>query len=136
MSPDTLERFLRGDNGILFFDPADTDLPAGLPAESGYLVIHASLPPQASKAGILEELSRAFDMPRWFGHNWDALEDCLTDLEWLPDQPIVLVMTGSIAVAEETHVLIDILRETCAHWQDLGRGFHALVDAQLDPERR
>lgn len=135
MSPDTVERFLHGDNGILFVDPADMTLPARRPAESGHLVIHASLTPQANKAGILEELSRAFDMPRWFGHNWDALEDCLTDLDWLPDQPIVLVMTGSIAVAEQTHVLIDIIRETCAHWQALGRGFHALLDAQLDPER-
>jgi hypothetical protein len=32
--------------------------------------------------------------PAWFGHNWDALADCLTDLSWLPAAGYVLIWDG------------------------------------------
>lgn len=37
-----------------------------------------------TKAALLEELARVFEFPPHFGRNWDALEDCLTDLTWRP----------------------------------------------------
>lgn len=37
-----------------------------------------------TKRRCLAELARAFACPPYFGGTWDALEDCLTDLEWLP----------------------------------------------------
>jgi hypothetical protein len=36
-----------------------------------------------TKRALLDELARAFEFPAHFGWNWDALEDSLTDLEWL-----------------------------------------------------
>ena len=33
----------------------------------------------AAKKGILECFAAVFNFPPYFGHNWDALEDCLTD---------------------------------------------------------
>ena len=33
----------------------------------------------------------ALSFPDWFGHNLDALYDCLTDLSWLPAGEHVLV---------------------------------------------
>jgi RNAse (barnase) inhibitor barstar len=31
------------------------------------------------KAGFLDVCATAFDLPRWFGRNWDALADSLSD---------------------------------------------------------
>ena len=39
------------------------------------------------KDAILAALSRSLGFPDWFGGNWDALEDCLTDLSWRPAGP-------------------------------------------------
>ena len=36
------------------------------------------------KAELLARIARTLRFPDWFGHNWDALADCLCDLSWLP----------------------------------------------------
>src|SRR5699024_7231387 len=36
------------------------------------------------KSEILTRIASALIFPDWFGHNWDALADCLGDLSWLP----------------------------------------------------
>ena len=33
------------------------------------------------KETLLSSLAKACDFPSWFGHNWDAAWDCLTDSE-------------------------------------------------------
>jgi hypothetical protein len=43
------------------------------------------------KKTLLEFLHHAIPLPHYFGGNWDALEECLGDLAWLPDEKLVLV---------------------------------------------
>lgn len=33
---------------------------------------------------LFDRSAKAMAFPAWFGHNWDALGDCLNDLGWLP----------------------------------------------------
>jgi hypothetical protein len=48
-----------------------------------------------TKRTLLDELARAFEFPAHFGWNWDALEDCLTDLDWLPGEGYRLVVRAA-----------------------------------------
>ncbi|MFG2777494.1 barstar family protein [Streptomyces prunicolor] len=40
-------------------------------------------------------ISSRLDFPEYFGRNWPALKDCLTDLEWLPADSYCLVFRNS-----------------------------------------
>ena len=42
-----------------------------------------SLAGATGKKELLARLAQGLQFPAWFGANWDALEDCLTDLSWL-----------------------------------------------------
>ena len=44
-----------------------------------------------TKAELLAFLARAIPLPDYFGHNWDALEECLGNLDWREIKPLVLV---------------------------------------------
>jgi RNAse (barnase) inhibitor barstar len=44
-----------------------------------------------SKDLFLKAISAAMDFPAFFGSNWDALEDCITDLSWRPAQGYCLL---------------------------------------------
>ncbi|MDD5365520.1 MAG: barstar family protein [Gallionellaceae bacterium] len=78
------------------------------------------------KRAMLETLARALDFPGWFGFNWDALADCLTDLSW-HDGGIALLIdqagTPETAAPEDWGVLLDILADAARHWRAEGRPF-------------
>jgi RNAse (barnase) inhibitor barstar len=48
-----------------------------------------------TKTAVMTELARLFEFPAYFGNNWDALYDCLTDLAWLPAAGYVIVVTDA-----------------------------------------
>jgi hypothetical protein len=39
---------------------------------------------------LFDEFAAAWQFPWYFGGNWDALEECLADLSWLPAKTYVL----------------------------------------------
>jgi len=48
-----------------------------------------------SKAELLRSLSQVMKFPDYFGSNWDALEECLNDLEWLPAKGYVIQLKNA-----------------------------------------
>ena len=80
-----------------------------------------------SKGAFIEELVRAFHCPPSTGRNWDAIEECLADLEWLPARGYALV----IAHAEELLAESDAdYRTFIALANDVAREWAAPRDGQ------
>jgi hypothetical protein len=44
-----------------------------------------------SKTSLLRAISSSLCFPEYFGMNWDALEECIRDLSWLPKGDVLLV---------------------------------------------
>src|SRR5512134_3474215 len=86
----------------------------------------------ADKEALLEHLAQALGFPDWFGGNWDALEDCLTDLSWRAGtgHALLLERHGELPL-DDLGVLIDVLAAAAEHWAGRGRPFFALF---VDPE--
>ena len=87
--------------------------------------------PFADKAPLLKTMASALGFPDWFGHNWDALEDCLTDLSWR-DAPGHVLIIEEARPGDDLGVLLDILRSSAEFWAGRGKPFFALF---VDPER-
>ena len=85
----------------------------------------------ADKAALLNNMACALGFPDWFGHNWDALEDCLTDLSWR-DAPGHVLLIESPRPGDDLGVLVDVLRSSAESWASRGKPFFALF---VDPER-
>ena len=85
----------------------------------------------APKAALLKDLASALGFPAWFGENWDALEDCLTDLSWRDALGHVLIIERA-KPGDDLGVLVDILRSSAEFWAGRGKPFFALF---VDPQR-
>ncbi|TFB87589.1 hypothetical protein E3O44_10890 [Cryobacterium algoricola] len=49
-----------------------------------------------TKSALLREFSNALEFPDYFGGNWDAWWECMTDLDWFPPtRGFVVVITES-----------------------------------------
>lgn len=85
----------------------------------------------AEKPLLLKNIAVALEFPGWFGHNWDALEDCLADLSWREASGYVLLIDQATP-GDEYGVLADILESTAQSWAGRGKPFFAVF---VDPGR-
>jgi hypothetical protein len=100
---------------------------------SGLRGVDVSLKDAAAKDALLRRIAGALEFPGWFGGNWDALEDCLSDLSWhKADGWVVLFRDFAGASPDDLGVLIDVLRSAAQFWAENGRLFFAVF---IDPER-
>ena len=81
----------------------------------------------SGKDAQIGRIGAALSFPAWFGGNWDALEDCLSDLSWSDAGGHVLLFEGAGSVAaDERGILIDILESAAAFWRERRRPFYAV----------
>jgi hypothetical protein len=68
------------------------------------LIVH--IPSAArGKRKLLGVLADRLKFPRYFGWNWDALEECLRDLSWLENVKQIAVVHESIPLSARGHQL-------------------------------
>jgi hypothetical protein len=80
--------------------------------------------------------------PYYFGENWDALDECITDLDWMPGDVYVLVITDAESLlAKESDDQLEVLTrlleraghewsqpvETSEAWARPAVAFHVLL---------
>ncbi|WP_103669816.1 barstar family protein [Pseudanabaena sp. BC1403] len=73
------------------------------------------------KQSFLQKVAEVMRFPDYFGYNWDALEECITDLDWCPAARYILIYdypeVFSKAEPEEWKIANDILRSAVEYWQ-------------------
>jgi RNAse (barnase) inhibitor barstar len=75
-----------------------------------------------NKAEFLGACATALQFPSHFGHNWDALEECLTDLEWLPASGYLLLYSYPKLFAQahpkDWKTLTEIFQSVIDEWNE------------------
>lgn len=150
--PRTLASYLQSPKApwsSLLVIPADATASAQVTVPAGFVLRVINGKKCSTPAGLFTEFARALEFPDYFGHNWDAMEECLADLEWLPAKGYILLITDAQAVlpvdADEYDTLLEILSDAGEAWSSGQAGgdsktvaFHTLfaVSEQEAPKRK
>ncbi len=117
--------------------PAEGGVTALLRAESACDFAHRILELRGvrNKHELLERFARDLAFPDWFGSNWDALQDCLTDLSWLPAPGYVFVLAHCDefreAAPDDFRILTQVLTAAADFWRSQAIPFRVLLDTDL-----
>ena len=84
------------------------------------------------KDALLQAFARDLRLPEYFGANWDALADCLMDLEAVSRGPgVVITVTGLETLAQQSpedyEMLMGVLRDASTFWKEEGMLFYVLL---------
>jgi RNAse (barnase) inhibitor barstar len=85
----------------------------------------------ADKTDFMKAVARSLDFPAYFGMNWDALSECLSDMSWRPARGYVIVFTGFRAAEEklgrDIKILETIFNSALQYWKKQGTGFFIIL---------
>lgn len=96
-----------------------------------YPVHRVDLARVTTKEAFLAAVGEALAFPDWYGHNWDALADCLTDLSWMAADGYVIVLdhADTFAAASPTDfaTALSIFQDAADTWREDNIPFWTLV---------
>jgi RNAse (barnase) inhibitor barstar len=140
MSVNALEAILEQNRGGVWFLPAHKEprVLQKLAKESGFAFFHVDGKTIARKEQLLNHMATTLQFPKEFGHNWDALEDHLTDLDWV-DGDGYLIYYDHIDPLLQAHpdqfeTLVEILRDAVASWKEDGTAMVVLLSGAKAPK--
>jgi len=61
---------------------------------AGLLGVRVRGPRMRSTDGLMAKMSAALQFPHYFGENWAALDECLSDMDWLLPTKAIVVLVG------------------------------------------
>ena len=134
------ELLTRAEHARVYHMPSDGEETLIAAAEqNAFGVFRIDLFQAQDKRGMLDSIGRAMSFPAGFGHNWDALLDCLADLGWHADHGasgylvILEHCDGIHGRAEADFVaLLQVFEAAADEWREQGIPFWCFADMQAD----
>jgi RNAse (barnase) inhibitor barstar len=84
-----------------------------------------------TKSKLLGLIARELSFPAWAGRNWDALEDCVTDLAWITAPGIIIEIdaldTYAKADPDGFIILVDIFKAAAEYWRSQRKSFWVIL---------
>jgi RNAse (barnase) inhibitor barstar len=140
MPLEALEDLLEENRGGVWFLPgrAETKAVQAVAKRSGYAFFHIDGKNIGRKEQLLNHAATALRFPEHFGNNWDALEECLTDLEWVDADGYVIYydhIDGLLnAHPDQFETLVEILRDAVASWKEDDTAMVVLLSGEKAPK--
>lgn len=68
---------------------------------------------------LLKSLYYLLWLPGYFGFNWNALNDCLCDLEWIAEEKVVIVHDSVPNIPEkDLKIYLEVLMDAACSWKN------------------
>ena len=136
-SPQALDKIFRNQShaGVYAVSGNVSDIQRAARA-AGHSIAKLDLKKAAGKSGLLRLIARELKFPKYFGQNWDALHDCLTDLSWHDANGHTLILLNAKTFAERHKeafdTAIEIFKNAADHWRTRDKPFWVLVQTAKD----
>lgn len=99
--------------------------------ESGLDYARIDLHDVNNKQQVLQAIAAALEFPEYFGMNWDALYDCLTDMSWRRARGCVVLLAGFSSqegdATTDLDVLIQVLNGVVEFWREREVPFYVIL---------
>lgn len=80
-----------------------------------------------SRETLLDGLAESLGFPEYFGRNWDAAWDCLTELEWEAGRARVVVVPVAAAEVAAMAAFLELMQDAAEHWAARGHALATLI---------
>jgi hypothetical protein len=100
-----------------------------------------------TRAALFDEFAAALQFPCYFGENWDAFDECITDLAWLPGDGYIFLIARSVHLldkepTDQLRFFLKILQNAGQEWSKPApepnprtpRAFHVLLQCVSEHE--
>jgi RNAse (barnase) inhibitor barstar len=118
------EHSLFSDQSGVYRIPSDVEATSVEQAahQRDFRFIHLDGSDITNRQELFRLVQSAFEFPRHFGSNWDALLDMLRDLSWLPTSGYVVFAHNLEPLSTHDHAsydhLLGVLDDAAAFWAD------------------
>ncbi len=89
---------------------------------------------------LMEGVANALHFPTYFGHNWDAMDECMRDLSWLEFGGLVLMVENAGGMWEKSTcdagMFLGIWLSAAEKWASEGKPFHLVFHVESEFPRK
>ena len=97
----------------------------------GWRVFHLDGHDITDKPSFLDACATVMEFPAYFGKNWDAFEECLTDLSWAEADGYVILFDHAdafeLGAPHDWQAAMDILGDAVKSWHEAGKPMYVLL---------
>ena len=83
------------------------------------------------EASLITALDNAFQFPNYFGNNWNAVDECLADMSWLPAKGYCCILSHAQVLRDRDKriydLFLDSFRYAADRWQPDGVPFKLVL---------
>lgn len=105
---------------------------------AGWRLFHLDGARVRDKKTFLDKAARAMEFPAYFGHNWDAFEECVNDLSWAPASGYILVFQAPERLIKNARadweIVVEIFSTAIENWNEQGVPFYVLLRGAVPGE--
>ena len=119
-------------SGLFHFLPVDRPEIEKIARRHGSRLLPVDLSHAGSRELVLHTLGQALAFPDWYGANFDALHDCLSDDEWRSPHGSIVLLNGLATLhqaAPETYTTLLEVLSSAAQATDARYPLCLLLDA-------
>ena len=108
--------------GVWYLPGADLRSVQSAAKKADYSFFHIDGKTIERKEQLMNHVATSLHLPKTFGHNWDALEECLIELDEGDHDGFVIFydhIDGLLAThPDQFETLVEILRDAVGSWKD------------------